>query len=197
MTRRLRPARAALLSVALQIGCGGSQQPSHDGGGARRISAAPGVVVRSACTPTGPERCFDARDDNCNGLIDEGCGIETGIVQFMIAWQEPNADVDLDVTDPNGELVEVKREARSGLYKDRDCPGLQNECRGQNYENVFLNDRDNAPRGEYHVRIRLEKLGGAEPPIHVTLGARVGPKTYSFDVELNKPEEEREVVLEL
>jgi hypothetical protein len=47
------------------------------------------------------------------------------------------------------------------------------------------------------VRIRLEKLGGEEPPVKVTLGARVGPKTYAFELSLNKPEDEREIVFRL
>ena len=198
MRPSLRQGRyAAALCIAAAIGCGSrSRPPGGAGSGALRIESPPGVVVRRACTPTGPERCFDARDDNCNGIIDEGCGTSTGLVQFIAAWDEPNADVDLNVTDPNGELVEVGRVAKSGLVKERDCPGRHSECRGQNLENVFLEDGD-PPRGEYRVRVRLEKLGGAEPPIRITLGARVGPKTYSFDIELNKPEDERELVLEL
>jgi hypothetical protein len=47
------------------------------------------------------------------------------------------------------------------------------------------------------VRVRLEKLGGENPPIRVTLGARVGPKTYQVELDLERPEQEREVVLEL
>jgi tRNA (guanosine-2'-O-)-methyltransferase len=161
-----------------------------------RLVPSPGVVVQQACTPTGPERCFDARDDNCNGIIDEGCGVATGLVQFAVAWNEPGADVDLEVTDPNGELVEVGRPAKSGLVKDRDCPGKSNACRGQNMENVYLEDGD-PPRGVYRVRVRLEKLGGENPPIAVMMGARVGPKTYSLELSLEKAEDEREVIFEL
>ena len=99
--------------------------------------------------------------------------------------------------DPNGELAEVGRAAKSGLVKDRDCPGKSNACpRGQNVENVYLEEGD-APRGKYRVRVRLEKLGGENPPIQVMLGARVGPKTYSLELELTKPEDERVVVIEL
>ncbi len=161
-----------------------------------KITAQPGVVVKQACTPTGAELCFNARDDNCNGIIDEGCGVATGLVQFAIAWTEPNADVALAVIDPNGELAEVGRSAKSGLVKDRDCPGKNAACHGQNMENVYLEEGD-APRGKYRVRVRLEKLGGENPPIDVMLGARVGPKTYSLELTLTKPEDEREVVFEL
>ena len=160
------------------------------------LVAVPAQLSERACTPSGPELCFNATDDNCNGIIDEGCGLRTGLVQFAIAWDEPKADVDLRVFDPSGELVEVGRPARSGLVKERDCPGRNNECRGQNLENVYLSDGDPL-RGEYRVRIRLEALGGENPPIRVAFGARVGPKTYSLSVSLAAPEAEQELVFRL
>ncbi len=195
---RLAPLRAlSILALALLGSCGAHHPPpAAKGPRLVRIQASPGAVVGQACTPTGPELCFNARDDNCNGIIDEGCGVATGLVQFVIAWNEPSADVDLEVMDPNGELAEVGRAAKSGLVKDRDCPGKNNACRSQNMENVYLEDGD-PPRGKYRVRIRLEKLGGESPPIAVTLGARVGPKTYTVELRLEKPEDEREVMLEL
>jgi hypothetical protein len=137
--------------------------------------------------PSGPERCFDATDDNCNGIIDEGCGIETGPVHFVIAWDAPAADVDLRVTDPNGELAEAGRPLASGLLKQRDCPGRSSECRGRNLENVFLDGLE-APAGTYKIRIVLEDLGGENPPIRVRFGARVGPRTYGMEVRLDGPD---------
>jgi hypothetical protein len=169
--------------------------PAGEGGGAL-LGTVPASLAQKACTPTGPELCFNATDDNCNGIIDEGCGLRTGLVQFAIAWDEPKADVDLRVFDPNGELVEVGRPARSGLVKERDCPGRNNECRGQNLENVYLSDGDPL-RGEYRIRIRLEALGGENPPIRVAFGARVGPKTYSATVSLDAPEAEQELIFRL
>ena len=82
--------------------------------------------------------CANAADDNQNGLIDEGCGLSLGLVQFLAGWSAAKADVDLRVVDPNGELIEVGRVARSGLTKDRDCPGRGTECQGKNLENVYL-----------------------------------------------------------
>ena len=188
------------LSLALTAfaGCGTKHLPPPKNAGPtlRQLTVSPGVVVERACTPTGPELCFNAVDDNCNGIIDEGCGVHTGIVQFTIAWDKPGADVDLNVTDPNGELVEVGRVAQSGLVKERDCPGRHDACHGQNMENVYLEEGDPL-RGLYRVRIRLEKLGGEDPPIRVRFGARVGPKTYSAELELDRPEQERELDIRL
>ncbi len=185
------------LGIAVGVACGARPAPKPTPGPQLlRLTATPGAVIQRACTPTGPELCFNARDDNCNGIIDEGCGVNTGLVQFAAAWSEPEADVDLQVTDPGGELVEVGRATQAGLVKDRDCPGKRRECRGQNMENVYLEDGD-PPRGDYRIRVRLEALGGEHPPIRVTIGARVGPKTYALELLLEKPGEEREVVLTL
>ena len=121
---------AAVLALVSLVSCGPSAGPAKSGTAStltpQRIGAPPGVSIVSACTPSGPELCFNAADDNCNGIIDEGCGLHTGLVQFAIAWDEPRADVDLRVFDPSGELVEVGRPARSGLVKERDCPGRNN-----------------------------------------------------------------------
>lgn len=160
------------------------------------LKLSPGGVVKRACVPTGPELCFNATDDNCNGIIDEGCGIRTGLVQFAIAWQEPDVDVDLNVIDPNGELVEVGRVTQGGLTKQRDCPGLKNACHGQNMENVYLEDGE-PPPGKYSVSVRLERLGNAQPPVLVMLGARVGQKSYAVELRLERPEDERGMTLEL
>jgi tRNA (guanosine-2'-O-)-methyltransferase len=179
---------AALCAAAFALGC----RAQHGAPGLEKGVAGPSAaqltpleVVENGCISTGPERCFDATDDNCNGVIDEGCGVETGAVQFAIAWEAPSVDVDLLVTDPSGELAEVGRPLSSGLVKQRDCPGRAGECRGQNFENVYL-DAAEAARGKYKVRIVLESLGGESPPIRVKFGARVGGKTYGATVRLER-----------
>jgi len=109
------------------------------------------LVVSAPCVPSGPELCFNGVDDNCNGLLEEGCGIPSGLVQFVAAWSEPDVDVDLHVTDPNGEVAEVGHVTAGGLTKQHDCPGKQNLCYGQNFENVYL-DGDDATRRERYER---------------------------------------------
>jgi hypothetical protein len=119
---------AALAFGLALAGCGAAKAPLPP-------VAAPtidGVVPPAAATtPGSPELCANATDDNRNGLIDEGCGLTLGSVQFLAGWSAAKADVDLRVMDPNGELIEVGRVARSGLTKDRDCPGRGTECRGR------------------------------------------------------------------
>jgi tRNA (guanosine-2'-O-)-methyltransferase len=176
-------------SVALLVGviaaCGGAAPEAKSAAkvAAKNLGAPPGTTIVQACTPTGPELCFNAIDDNCNGVIDEGCGVSTGLLQFTIAWGDSPADVDLSLIGPNGERVSnATRATPTGFHLDRDCPG-QDECGGQNLENVFFEGIE-PPRGHYVVEIKLNELHGAEAPIRVRFGARLGNRSIGFDVAL-------------
>jgi hypothetical protein len=147
------------------------------------VSIPEGAGLESTCTPTGPEICFNARDDNCNGVIDEGCGLHTGILQFVIAWEVAEVDVDLNVYDPTGAVAEVGKTTAAGLTKDRDCP-RSSECQGQNVENVYLSEGE-PKKGHYKVVVHLEKLNGATAPVRVRLGVRMGPKSFGRSFELS------------
>lgn len=190
----------AALAVAALWHTGGClpevQRPSPKDLDVRDVTASEGVALETACVPTGPERCFDAIDDNCNGVIDEGCGLQTGILQFVIAWQEPSTDIDLNVNGPDGELARYDEPTEAGLLKDRDCPGAEDDCHGQNVENVFL--AEGTPRrGRYRVVVRLEDLRDATGPIRVRLSARIGQRNFTTLVELSGTTEQREFAFTL
>lgn len=149
------------------------------------VQPPPGVTLVDACTPTGPELCFNAVDDNCNGVIDEGCGEPTGLLQFTIAWAAQAPDVNIVVTTPDGEKVpgEHGPSSPSGFHLDRDCPGRHEDCHGQNEENVYFEGLD-PPHGHYVVDVVLADSNGADPPVHVRFGARLGSRVVGFDVDL-------------
>jgi tRNA (guanosine-2'-O-)-methyltransferase len=154
---------------------------------ATNLTPPQGTTLVQACTPTGPELCFNAIDDNCNGVIDEGCGVQTGLLQFVIAWPGA-ADVNLIVVTPGNERVPNghDRTTPSGCHLDRDCPG-DDGCQGQNVENVSCDGEP--PRGHYTAEIVLVDLHGTEAPIPVRFGARLGSRTVGFDMRL-EPEHE-------
>jgi tRNA (guanosine-2'-O-)-methyltransferase len=195
----LRVARAtglgglALLAIACVAcaasACGGPKGADSPEGAnlvEKNVIAGDGVELAVGCTPTGPELCFNAIDDNCNGIIDEGCGVTTGVLQFTIAWGDSPADVDLIVTDPNGERVdETARASKAGLRLDRDCPG-ETGCHGQNIENIFMEGLD-VPRGKYTVEVRLVDPKSAPMPVKVRVTARVGNHTFGTTVSLSPP----------
>jgi len=182
---RLLPAMSALAAVMI-VACGPSSPGAASPGAnvvAKNLSASEGVVVTAGCTPTGPELCFNANDDDCNGVIDEGCGVGTGVLQFMIAWGDSPADVDLSVMDPNGARVtKSNRSTPSGLLLEKNCP--DDGCHQQNVENVYF-DGTEPVRGRYVVEVKLVDPRNAELPVKVHLSARVGSRTWAMDLALS------------
>lgn len=179
---RLLLASAVVLLAACGPASPGAASPGQDVV-AKNVVAERGVVITSACTPTGPEICFNAQDDNCNGVIDEGCGVGTGVLQFTIAWGDSPADVDLVVIDPAGVKVhKSNRSSSSGLTLEKNCP--EDGCHGQNVENVYFEGNE-PPRGKYAVEVKLTEAHGADLPVKVHLSARVGSRTFAMDLELS------------
>jgi len=177
------PAILFLTSLAV-AGCGPSLPAAapESNVNAKNVVTSDGVVVTAACTPTGPELCFNANDDNCNGVIDEGCGVGTGVLQFMVAWGDSPADIDITVVDPNGVKVHKgNRSSSSGLQLERNCP--EDGCHGQNVENVFFEGNE-PPKGKYLVEVKLVDPHGAELPVRAHLSARVGNRTFAMDLVL-------------
>ncbi len=162
---------------------------------AKHVSTPAGVSFDEACTPRGPEICGNAIDDNCNGVIDEGCGIVVARVQFEVAWAEGSATVELVVGDPRGDKIDNgHRQTPSGLRLDRRCP--QDGCDGQNVDNVVLTALEPV-HGLYTVDVRLVDAGTGTLPLPVRFGWRVGDRVSSAAFSLGTVEDTRRFLFEL
>jgi len=136
----------------------------------------------------GLETCFNAIDDNCNGFVDEGCGLPSGALQVVVAWAEPEANVNLEITDPNGERARVGQHTALGLTKDRDCPGERDECGGQNFE-VATCSSPQLPRGRYRVELVLDRPPSNQTDVSITMGGHWGRQQIrgKFVLSADKP----------
>lgn len=190
LARRLAP-----LVMAVALACATSRGGAHGpDGNAEGFEATHTSGLERACTPTGIEQCFNAIDDNCNGIIDEGCGEPTGMIQILAAWGDSPADIDLDLTTPAGLRIYESGRNRGGFRYERNCP--KDACFGQNYESIVFEGSD-PPHGTYTVRARLGDLGTASSPVRVRLGARIGSKAYSTNVQLTPTLDQATVTFEL
>lgn len=129
--------------------------------------------------------CFNALDDDDNGLLEEGCGVPQGTPQFVLSWDEPSADVDLWVSDARGEVARFGSATNTGLTKTTQCPNEADTCLGQPRENVVLQEWSDEAAGRYAVRVRLESLGAAAPPIVARLGVKTHQGVESFSIVLD------------
>ena len=169
----------SLFSGSLALGCGGAP-PRAPVTEIAKLPPARAYEEKSEGF-SGAELCFNGLDDNRNTLIDEGCGVRQGQVQFVLAWDEEAADLDLYVTDPDGEIATNASATLLGLTLSPDCP-KDKRCAGQNFENAFLEELD-TPCGNYRVRIRLEKLPPGRDQLLGTLGVRLPGGTRAYRLE--------------
>lgn len=157
----------------------------------------PSPNAKWSCAPSGPERCADGLDNNCNGLADEGCGQSSGLVQFLIAWSD-DTDLDLEVTDPTGSPARVGVVSSAGLLKDRDCPGRdERRCRGVNVENVVLAANREVQHGEYVIVVRLAPRQEPAQPVEVNLSARLVERVFERTFSVSKETPQRTFTLRL
>jgi hypothetical protein len=139
------------------------------------------------CAPSGKlEQCFNALDDNCDGLIDEGCGVPSGPLQITLAWGDNPADLDLAVSDPEGRRVSRSARQTGQLRLDRNCP--DESCADANQETVVNSE---PALGLYLVEVR-SVVGPASRtpryPVRATLGIRYFERNLSFALELGAAE---------
>ncbi len=202
--------RWALAPIVITAACGHAQQspsnhdqPSHGGSSKHSdaskseattppgvsATAGPGVSrLNAICGANAPERC-NAVDDDCDGVIDEGCGYSSGGVQITLTWNT-EADIDLYVTDPAGETIHYRKpRTASGGRMDRDARGACEETpKTSRVENVYWSATD-PPRGDYHIDLHYwagsscsAEAGPTTTTSSISVrGATLG--TYNYTVE--------------
>jgi tRNA (guanosine-2'-O-)-methyltransferase len=203
--------RVRLIGLALLFGCGGAAKPAPvtpndvqrtDVESGRPAVHRPGTVeVHSdaeatplECKPGSGELC-NAIDDDCNGIIDDGCGYDAGGVQITVSW-DSGADIDLYVTDPSGATVyynEQHDRSALGGHLDHNARGnCRREQQNPRIENAFWPSP--APIGSYRVELHYFSPCDQGAVTEVLLSLAVRQKvigTYRFQLE---PEERIEAL---
>jgi hypothetical protein len=154
------------------------------------IVADPETTVEAGCNKAEQEQC-NAIDDNCDGVIDEGCGYRSGAIQISLGW-DSGADIDLYVTDPAGETICFKKDQRdsaSGGHMDLDSRG---DCREQQkinrIENIYW-DGPRPPRGEYKVDLDYFSPCGKNGETHATVSISIEGRILGVYKRTIHPEE--------
>lgn len=192
----------AALSAFWLIGCGGAPRPATNTAGAQlapRESDEPddrpftavrinpnAEEIKVDCEKATYEEC-NALDDDCNGIIDDGCGYESGAVQITVGW-DSGGDIDLYVTDPSGStLFYNKQHKRSSIggHLDHDARG---DCRREQPNNRIENVYWGSPArtGNYKVELHYFSPCGKAAETEATLSIVVDSEllgSYKYRLE--------------
>lgn len=129
----------------------------------------------------GVERCYNAWDDNENGRLDEGCSVPQAAVSVMLAWSDEQADLDLIVADPAGEIATPQAPTQSGLATSLDCPEDEG-CGAQAYEMAIV-EEDTYVGGRYQVKVLARKFVPGQAPLVAQLGIATPEGTSAYRLE--------------
>jgi outer membrane protein OmpA-like peptidoglycan-associated protein len=141
------------------------------------------------CTPSGSDDCYDAIDNDCDGLYDVGCGYQSGALQWTLAWRTGD-DLDLHVIGPDGVHVwyRNKKGGPAGLELDVDCLGqFGSNCLAQNVENIFTPRSTRPMEGTYRGWVevyRAVETDDAGRVVEAMLGGRLAGKTFRMPMRL-------------
>jgi hypothetical protein len=142
--------------------------------------------IQLDCENGSYEQC-NALDDDCNGIIDDECGYESGAVQITVSWNS-GADLDLYVTDPSGAtLFYNKQHKRSAIggHLDHDARGdCRREQQNPRIENAYWGSP--ARSGSYRVELNYFSPCGRAATTEATLSVVVENEllgSYRFRLE--------------